>query len=143
MCAWRGRNGFAPTTCRFYVSVALSNALVGLAGALFAQTNVFADVTSGVGTIVVGLAAVIVGETLLPMEKRALNGVDLTVGLGEFVTLIGSNGAGKSTLLGAVAGDVMASEGSLVIGGTDVTRWPTAKRAGMVVRVFQDPLADS
>jgi putative ABC transport system permease protein len=45
--------------------VALSNALVGLAGALFAQTNGFADVTSGVGTIVVGLAAVIVGETLI------------------------------------------------------------------------------
>jgi putative ABC transport system permease protein len=46
--------------------VALSNALVGLAGALFAQTNGFADVTAGFGTIVVGLAAVIVGETLLP-----------------------------------------------------------------------------
>ena len=48
-----------------YVGMALSNALVGLAGALFAQTNGFADVTAGVGTIVVGLAAVIVGETLL------------------------------------------------------------------------------
>ena len=47
-----------------YVGMALSNGLVGLAGALFAQTNGFADVTSGVGTIVVGLAAVIVGETL-------------------------------------------------------------------------------
>lgn len=48
-----------------YVGMALSNALVGLAGALFAQTNGFADVTAGVGTIVVGLAAVIVGETIL------------------------------------------------------------------------------
>ncbi|HMN85789.1 MAG TPA: ABC transporter permease [Bauldia sp.] len=47
-----------------YVGMALSNALVGLAGALFAQTNGFADVTSGVGTIVVGLAAVIVGESV-------------------------------------------------------------------------------
>jgi putative tryptophan/tyrosine transport system permease protein len=47
-----------------YVGMALSNGMVGLAGALFAQTNGFADVTSGVGTIVVGLAAVIVGETL-------------------------------------------------------------------------------
>ena len=45
--------------------MALSNGLVGLAGALFAQTNGFADVTSGVGTIVVGLAAVIIGETVL------------------------------------------------------------------------------
>ncbi len=48
-----------------YVGMGLSNALVGLAGALFAQTNGFADVTAGVGTIVVGLAAVIVGETIL------------------------------------------------------------------------------
>jgi putative ABC transport system permease protein len=52
------------TSLYVYVGMALSNALVGLAGALFAQTNGFADVTSGVGTIVVGLAAVIVGETL-------------------------------------------------------------------------------
>ena len=40
-----------------------------LAGALFAQTNGFADVTIGTGTIVVGLAAVIVGETLLPARR--------------------------------------------------------------------------
>jgi putative ABC transport system permease protein len=52
------------TSLYIYVGMALSNALVGLAGALFAQTNGFADVTAGVGTIVVGLAAVIVGETL-------------------------------------------------------------------------------
>jgi len=52
------------TDLYIYVGMALSNGLVGLAGALFAQTNGFADVTSGVGTIVVGLAAVIVGETL-------------------------------------------------------------------------------
>ncbi|WP_157836667.1 ABC transporter permease [Brucella neotomae] len=45
--------------------MAISNALVALGGSLFAQTNGFADVTSGVGTIVVGLAAVIIGETLL------------------------------------------------------------------------------
>ena len=53
------------TDLQIYVGMALSNALVGLAGSLFAQTNGFADVTSGVGTIVVGLAAVIVGETVI------------------------------------------------------------------------------
>jgi putative ABC transport system permease protein len=47
-----------------YVGMALSNALVALAGALFAQTNGFADATMGTGTIVVGLAAVIVGEAV-------------------------------------------------------------------------------
>ncbi len=47
-----------------YVGMAISNGLVALAGALFAQMNGFADVTLGTGTIVVGLAAVIVGEAL-------------------------------------------------------------------------------
>jgi putative ABC transport system permease protein len=51
------------------LGMALSNALVGLAGALFAQANGFADVTTGLGTIVVGLAALIVGETLMPARR--------------------------------------------------------------------------
>ena len=49
---------------QIYAGMAISNALTGIGGALFAQVAGFADVTSGVGTIVVGLAAVIVGETL-------------------------------------------------------------------------------
>ena len=53
------------------LGIALSNALVALAGALFAQANGFADATLGTGTIVVGLAAVIVGETLLPRATVA------------------------------------------------------------------------
>jgi putative ABC transport system permease protein len=52
------------TALQVYVGMAISNGLVGIAGALFAQTNGFADVTAGVGTIVVGLAAVIIGQTL-------------------------------------------------------------------------------
>ncbi len=52
-----------------YFGLALSNGLVGFSGALFAQTNSFADVTSGVGTIVVGLAAVILGQTLIPGRR--------------------------------------------------------------------------
>ncbi|HEV7372664.1 ABC transporter permease [Arenibaculum sp.] len=57
------------TDLHVYVGMALSNALVGLAGALFAQTNGFADVTAGIGTIVVGLAAVIVGETVFRARR--------------------------------------------------------------------------
>lgn len=53
------------------LGMALSNALAALAGALFAQANGFADVTLGTGTIVVGLAAVIIGETLLPRPTVA------------------------------------------------------------------------
>ena len=47
-----------------YVGMAISNAMVAFAGALFAQMNGFADITIGTGTIVVGLAAVIVGEAV-------------------------------------------------------------------------------
>lgn len=59
----------ASTAFYTYFCLALSNGFVGFAGALFAQTNSFADVTSGVGTIVVGLAAVILGQTIIPGKK--------------------------------------------------------------------------
>ncbi|MDU0339246.1 ABC transporter permease [Bosea rubneri] len=52
------------TDMHVYVGVALSNGLVALAGALFAQTAGFADVSIGTGTIIAGLAAVILGETI-------------------------------------------------------------------------------
>jgi putative ABC transport system permease protein len=57
------------TSVHIYAGMALSNALVALGGSLFAQANGFADVTSGVGTIVVGLAAVILGETLFRTRR--------------------------------------------------------------------------
>lgn len=78
-----------------------------------------------------------------PLQKRALAGIDLAIEASEFVSVIGSNGAGKSTLLSAVAGDVPASTGRIVIDGADVTRQPTARRSAKVARVFQDPLAGS
>lgn len=73
-------------------------------------------------------------------EKVALNGVDLTMNEGDFVTIIGGNGAGKSTLLNAIAGVWPVDEGSIVIDGTDVTGLPEYKRAAYIGRVFQDPM---
>ncbi|HEU0203232.1 MAG TPA: ABC transporter permease, partial [Burkholderiaceae bacterium] len=52
--------------------LALSNALVALAGALFVQTQGGADISMGIGTIVIGLAAVIIGETLLPARTLVI-----------------------------------------------------------------------
>lgn len=49
--------------------VGLSNGMIALAGALFAQSQGFADVTMGVGTIIFGLAAVIIGEVFLPSKR--------------------------------------------------------------------------
>ena len=73
-------------------------------------------------------------------EKRALNGVDLTMEDGDFITVIGGNGAGKSTLMNAIAGTWPVDEGTIVIDGTDVTRLPEHKRAAFIGRVFQDPM---
>ena len=55
-------------------------------------------------------------------EKVALNGVDLHLNEGDFVTVIGGNGAGKSTMLNAVAGAWPVDSGKIIIGGTDVTK---------------------
>ena len=76
-----------------------------------------------------------------PLENRALRGLDLTVPDGEFITVIGSNGAGKSTLLNVLSGDARAERGTVEVDGIDVTRWPTPKRASLIARVFQDPMA--
>lgn len=76
-----------------------------------------------------------------PIENRVLRGLNLDVPGGQFVTVIGSNGAGKSTLLNAICGDVMVDAGTIEIDGHDVTSVPTSRRAAMVARVFQDPMA--
>ena len=73
-------------------------------------------------------------------EKRALNGIDLQLDEGDFVTVIGGNGAGKSTTLNAIAGVFMVDQGRITIDGTDVTRLPEYKRAKFLGRVFQDPM---
>ncbi len=54
---------------RILAGMAISNALCALAGALFAQSQGGADISMGIGTIVIGLAAVIVGESILPTRK--------------------------------------------------------------------------
>lgn len=64
------------TSLQIFIGMALSNALVAIGGALYAQVNTFADVSLGIGTIVMGLAAVIIGGTILPWRRI-------------FITLIG------------------------------------------------------
>ena len=63
--------------------MALSNALIALGGALYVQTQGGADISMGVGTIVVGLAAVIIGETLIP--SRSLWVITLATVLGAIL----------------------------------------------------------
>lgn len=73
-------------------------------------------------------------------EKKALDGVNLQLNEGDFVTVIGGNGAGKSTVLNAIAGVWPIDTGNIIIDGQDVTGLPEHKRAAFLGRVFQDPM---
>lgn len=74
-------------------------------------------------------------------ERKALQGINLTLNDGDFVTVIGSNGAGKSTLLNMIGGRLRPDTGSVRIDGRDVTKISESRRARWVGRVFQDPMA--
>ena len=75
-----------------------------------------------------------------PDEKRAIDGLDLHLAPGEFVTVIGSNGAGKSTLLNLIAGSTIADAGEVFIDGDRVTADGEHRRAAYLGRIFQNPL---
>lgn len=75
-----------------------------------------------------------------PNENHVLKGVSLTLKEGDYVTVIGGNGAGKSTLLNSIAGTIGVDSGEIRIDSVDVTRLPEHKRAGLLGRVFQDPM---
>lgn len=57
------------TSWQTILGMAISNALIALAGALFVQTQGGVDISMGIGTIVIGLAAVIIGETIIPAKR--------------------------------------------------------------------------
>ena len=73
-------------------------------------------------------------------EKRAIDGLTLTLEDGDFVTVIGGNGAGKSTTLNLIAGVFPPDQGSIVLNGRDITNLPEHRRAKYLGRVFQDPM---
>ncbi|WP_353233803.1 ABC transporter permease [Diaphorobacter ruginosibacter] len=62
------------------LGMAVSNALVAAAGALFAQTQGGSDISMGIGTIVIGLAAVIVGESILPSRRLVYATLAVVIG---------------------------------------------------------------
>ncbi len=77
-------------------------------------------------------------------ERLALDSVDLTIGAGERVALIGSNGAGKSTLLRVVAGTLAPTSGQVELLGqplADLSRMAVARRIGVVPQAAALPFA--
>ncbi|MFP4037047.1 MAG: ABC transporter ATP-binding protein [Desulfobacteraceae bacterium] len=73
-------------------------------------------------------------------EKRAIDGLDLHVADGEFLTVIGSNGAGKTTMLNLISGTYAPDRGEIYIAGDRVSDLPEHSRAKYLGRIFQDPL---
>ena len=73
-------------------------------------------------------------------EKKALQGLNLTLQDGEFCTVIGGNGAGKSTMMNAVAGVWPVDSGAILVDGVDISGLCEYQRASMLGRVFQDPM---
>ena len=71
-------------------------------------------------------------EGLLRRHRRA-RGVDIDVGEGEIVALIGANGAGKSTLMMTIFGNPRAREGRITFAGRDITRMSTHEIARMQI----------
>jgi branched-chain amino acid transport system ATP-binding protein len=69
---------------------------------------------------------------------RAVDGVDLDIGLGERRAILGPNGAGKTTLFNVISGEFPPSDGTIELFGSDVTYAPPRRRAGMgLARTFQ------
>lgn len=76
-------------------------------------------------------------------EHTALDGIDLDIERGQFVTVIGSNGAGKSTLFNAICGNFPIDAGRIMLDGENITHRPDYKRARVIGRLFQDPMRGS
>ena len=75
-----------------------------------------------------------------PNAKTALNGLDLEVPSGHFITVLGSNGAGKSTLFNAILGKFRLDRGKIILDGEDITRQKDYQRALNIGCLYQNPL---
>ncbi|MFK5634141.1 MULTISPECIES: ABC transporter ATP-binding protein [unclassified Ornithinimicrobium] len=71
-------------------------------------------------------------------DAQALHGVDITVGAGEVVTLVGRNGAGKTTLLRCIMGLHRDVRGTISLEGTEITAVPAHQRARRGLGWVQD-----
>ncbi|HEX2754963.1 MAG TPA: ABC transporter ATP-binding protein, partial [Candidatus Limnocylindrales bacterium] len=74
-----------------------------------------------------------------PDGTRALDGVDLAIGPGETLAIVGQNGSGKSTLVRHLNGLLRPTEGTVRIDGRDIAGQRVARLAATVGLVFQDP----
>lgn len=95
------------------ICLVLSNAIIALGGALFTQHQGFADVGSGIGTVIVGLASVIIGEKALPYRSLAIKTLSCLLGSIIYRLFIGF--ALHSDSLGLTTSDLNLITGFMVI----------------------------
>ena len=75
-----------------------------------------------------------------PLEIKVIQGLNLQIQEGDFITVIGGNGAGKSTMLNIISGSLQADQGLVLLNNYDISRMSEHKRAPYFGRVFQDPM---
>ena len=61
-------------------------------------------------------------------EMCLFNDFNLSIDDGEFVSVVGSNGSGKTSMLNLICGSIPVDSGTIVMGGTDITKMPAPHR---------------
>lgn len=72
-------------------------------------------------------------------EMCLFDDFSLTIGDGQFVSVVGSNGSGKTSMLNIICGSIPLDSGSIRIGGKDISAMPEYKRQRRIGRVYQNP----
>lgn len=73
-------------------------------------------------------------------QNHIINGLNLGVEEGEFITILGNNGAGKSTLFNLISGSILSDRGRIHLDDMDLTFMPEHQRSKFIGRVFQSPM---
>jgi len=71
--------------------------------------------------------------------RTVFENLDITIGTGEFVSVVGSNGAGKSTFVRLVSGDLLPDAGEVSLDGKGLSLMPLHVRKRLIGKVYQDP----
>ncbi len=74
-------------------------------------------------------------------ELVFFNDFNLTIGDGQFVSVVGSNGSGKTSMLNIICGSIDIDEGSIIMNGRDISKEKDYIRQRRIGRVFQNPAA--
>ena len=145
------------------VGLCISNAMTALSGAVLAQYQRSADINLGTGMVVIGLASLIIGETLFGRSGMWVKAVAAVIGsviyrfiialalranvpseclklISAVIVALAIAAPAKATLFNAIAGEFIADTGTITLAGKDITFLPDYKRSKAIGRMFQDPL---